>query len=646
MNAEKVLYEATKGGNSELVKKLIYKKSDLDWRNPQDGKQTATWIATAQNQEIILSLLLDFESNANIPNEFGQTPLYIGSALGLMNCIKLLVEHGGDVDIPSNDGETPLFIASARGQYETIKYLINVGADLDIENGLGQKAIDIAREVGDREAIRILSDYPFISQRLDNPDPDSPLSLCLDAFENELNIYDTFLFYKELPSYNHFKELDERFNDACQSFGLLVESVVHNQNRDLVFVEEMWNRLCEKGEPDLLGMKIGDISLLEFFVQNRILSHVISSWSYEITNSDKLIDILRGVFTSSSFHDTTTSIHLRQSSSRKKMGSKMKSAFASTQSLNEEDVEEYDGLDSELYSLLVLRLGDESTYNMKWEDSLTDSSVRGIPHKFWPQVITNLILNSPRSHGLVGQFLKEQGLVNWEEVDEFGEYTLYPNLLQLPRGQSSWAGLNGNLPLTSRDEQISSTKGKFCYALRVNPHVKSDTLLQPRIIQAIANSPFLEQLVDVPVIHNLFEFKWRSYGEQVTLILGIIYLIFLLTSTSMILWLSEGHSDHNEFVVGFIISSIIIILQILIELRQMYVLFMDGSSCLSGIKSLLVGYFGDFWNLLDMSVIILWIFSTQFITEAQDGKVDVRIERILFSITSKFLFMNELSFLF
>ena len=487
-----------------------------------------------------------------------------------------------------------------------------------------------------------------------NWEPESLLSLCKDVESNGGNTYLAFRSFTKKSEFNHFRELDDAFEDACQSFSMILEGVAQESTRDIPFLSELWDNLCLKGEPDLLLMKIGYSSLVEFMLQNRIMMSEVNKWATESQNSDRLLNVLRGVEKYSDSHQSgedgemKSPLHSNEEGGEVEMKSNQEGSDEEEEkevelldhSLDPKDVPIKPKLDSILHSLLQLRLGSGKEYNHTWEDQMKEGEMihKGIPPRYWPQVLTNLILNSPSSHPMVAEFLRTQGLKNWEELGGNEEFTLYPNPVCLHESESSWSGLDSLIP--SKRSQFSSPQ--FYYALKINENIKSATLLDPRVIQSIGGSPILRDLVDVSCIHHIFESKWRSWGYSTTKLLLVLYFLFLFSSTGMILWISQDDTDHFRFKISFVISFSLLVFQILIEFKQMFSTWNGGESFLKSFELLFTDYFLDLWNILDFSVMIMWILVVSMIgTNPDESTLKVICASAAVVIWSKILYFGR-----
>jgi ankyrin repeat protein len=289
------------------------------------------------------------------------------------------------------------------------------------------------------------------------------------------------------------------------------------------------------------------------------------------------------------------------------------------QEITTDHIQEKEGEDANIFYCMQLRLGEGSKYDATWLG--TDKDNKGIPVNYWPGIILNIILNSPRSHPMLCSFLKESGMIAWnadrrqtekkvkEESEKEEESSslsvLFYNSPLFFKEKDFWVGTTCNIP-TQNNVKNTEEAPKFCYGLKINPKIKTDTLFDERFVQAVVRSPELREMVDVPCIHYLFEYKWRSYGIFATAFLAILYVIFLLSATAMTLWVIDDGTHHSMFKPALLTSLIICCFQVIVEVKEVRGILSHDSSILSKIQDFIHEYVFDFWNLIDASVVIMY----------------------------------------
>merc|ERR1712130_623367 len=77
------------------------------------------------NVEAVLKLLLSFNANANIPNNYGKFPIHTAVENNFLDIVKILVENGADVDALNQvTGKTPTHSAVERNLEEMVNFLV------------------------------------------------------------------------------------------------------------------------------------------------------------------------------------------------------------------------------------------------------------------------------------------------------------------------------------------------------------------------------------------------------------------------------------------------------------------------------------------------------------------------------------------
>jgi hypothetical protein len=351
---------------------------------------------------------------------------------------------------------------------------------------------------------------------------------------------------------------------------------------------------------------------------------------------------------------------------------------ATEQGLDFSHIEQKEGEDSKLYYFTQLRLGTGLHYDESWRGDGEKSL--GIPTKFWPLTLFNLLLNSPKAHHLIRSFLLKNGLVDWnwnadsgetkktikknhaskleskkeeegeeeeeeeEEEEDESSLVLYENPLFFKEGDY-WVGFESNIPTEGKVKNFKGSP-RFCYGLKVNPNIHTETLMQERLTQAIVQSPDLDNMVDVPCLHYLFEYKWRSYGIFATSLMAFFYVLFLLCATPMALWVSDDDTNHSTYALTVAISAVILIFQVVVELKQVYGVLSGESTLVSKSSQLVDDYLLNFWNLVDALVIVMWLLVNVVASSSSPESRDVlcSIAIVIFWLKTLFFFRGIKAF--
>ena len=405
--------------------------------------------------------------------------------------------------------------------------------------------------------------------------------ICLTIVEEwadlATNMRNIVLLLKGDYSESHLMGLQPHFHST--------RSVLKNgpriQNHSSKLLNRILGRSKSQGDDEQVDMENGDRSSIEFskISSNDEDSHAMNGKEGEDEGEEE-----------------------KKSLEDQKVTFALKSEYHEDKTLNEvsEDleVEVKSGIDSSLYFMLQLRLGVGSDYNASWKESEDQD---GFDEKDWPYVFKNILINSPRSHGLLSEFLKVNGFQNWNGMEKD---ILYPNLLFLSEDMTSWSGLSNSLPL--KPSRFNTFSPQFCYAWRLNPNIGTNIIMDRRVTQAIASSPVIEKLMDTPVIHHLFEHKWFNYGMNVTRILLFMYSVFLICATNVILWVASGEIHTVAFRWNVGIATFLISIQVLVESFQIYNISQQESVLSAKIWIVITDYLLDKWNALDLSIIIFW----------------------------------------
>lgn len=140
------------------VELLVKHKAKLNPQDP-DGGETPLHIASRNNSQKILQILLEAGASVDRQNKKGCSPLYLAQTAG---CAKLLIEHHANVNIKNFDGFTPLHLAVIQKNQPLVIILLENGADLHAKVG-GFTPIDFSCS-GPESITKILqskSEQPF-----------------------------------------------------------------------------------------------------------------------------------------------------------------------------------------------------------------------------------------------------------------------------------------------------------------------------------------------------------------------------------------------------------------------------------------------------------------------------------------------------
>ena len=128
-----LLIQACKNGDINMVKKLIDKGANINYRDKLESRTCLIWAIYKKNETLINffiknSIELKFNKNIYLNNA-----IELASRLGHLKIVKYLVEHGANVNTMNREGQTPLNSAARWGNIDIVKYLISKGADVNLK---------------------------------------------------------------------------------------------------------------------------------------------------------------------------------------------------------------------------------------------------------------------------------------------------------------------------------------------------------------------------------------------------------------------------------------------------------------------------------------------------------------------------------
>ena len=172
------LHLSVMGGHPLTTQALLESE---DWRGAQDRKAAVRKhmsksgevlaLATKENFEVIVQLLVDAGVDLNHQDEHGETALHVAARFGHSKCAEALLRgtatQKSDTEIAENTfGWTPLFVACVDGHLSVVELLIEAGADLERCDTSGWTAkehaslrghLDIAKVLAEKTSSPVLS---------------------------------------------------------------------------------------------------------------------------------------------------------------------------------------------------------------------------------------------------------------------------------------------------------------------------------------------------------------------------------------------------------------------------------------------------------------------------------------------------------
>jgi len=134
LGAEKqpTLHRLTQKGFIEKVEELVAQGADVNARD--EVGRTPLHIASAENHNIDMKVLLDIGADVNARDGQGRTPLMYAAADGLKRAATLLIQEGADVHLRDADGMRAYEWARSGGNPELAQYLRRMTEEKDQQN--------------------------------------------------------------------------------------------------------------------------------------------------------------------------------------------------------------------------------------------------------------------------------------------------------------------------------------------------------------------------------------------------------------------------------------------------------------------------------------------------------------------------------
>lgn len=149
------IFDASRAGNTELIKKLVHENPDIV-NEANDSGFSPLILATYRNQFQTVNLLLELGADVNYLSQEG-TALHAAAYKGQLEYAKLLIENGSDVNLLTEQKMSPLIYAVQSKNIELIQLLVNEGADVSVRDNYGKTAIDYAKMLELTEVFTILT---------------------------------------------------------------------------------------------------------------------------------------------------------------------------------------------------------------------------------------------------------------------------------------------------------------------------------------------------------------------------------------------------------------------------------------------------------------------------------------------------------
>jgi ankyrin repeat protein len=118
-------------GRKEHLKEFL---QFLQAHQQDTGKWSSLVAAVEYGEPVVLQILLDSGSDANVADHAGKLPLLRAAELGDVTLVLMLVGNGAKLTIEDKDGRSALHQAARQGHTEIIHHLIDIGANVSAGN--------------------------------------------------------------------------------------------------------------------------------------------------------------------------------------------------------------------------------------------------------------------------------------------------------------------------------------------------------------------------------------------------------------------------------------------------------------------------------------------------------------------------------
>lgn len=143
-------------GDNEKVRELLVAGKDPNTVRPDKKGESALHIAATDGNAELINLLLDYEADIEIGNEFQDKPLHNAAWSKQTDCLLLLLERGADINGRDQYGWTPLHKAARTNSVEASEALIDCCAIVDSVERRDQTPLHIAVEHENVGVARVL----------------------------------------------------------------------------------------------------------------------------------------------------------------------------------------------------------------------------------------------------------------------------------------------------------------------------------------------------------------------------------------------------------------------------------------------------------------------------------------------------------
>jgi len=157
-NQQTPLFKAAWDGKTDIVKYLLSKGADANFRTPDFG-QTPLSQAVTRGFDDTVEALLAGGADPKGKDRNGYTAFALAVMGGHFDIAEILLKRGADVNGTDDYGNTWLMACASMGSQEGMRWLVSKGAAVDKVSQLqygGSTALGTAARVGQAESVRTL----------------------------------------------------------------------------------------------------------------------------------------------------------------------------------------------------------------------------------------------------------------------------------------------------------------------------------------------------------------------------------------------------------------------------------------------------------------------------------------------------------
>ena len=127
----------------DFMMTLLENGADTEIKN-NFNQNTALLNACERRNIEGVKVLLEYNANINVQDEFKKTPLILACDANSYDMVKILLEHNADINLSDHRKETPLMYAVDERNTKIVELLLKYKPDLTLKNESGKTALDIA----------------------------------------------------------------------------------------------------------------------------------------------------------------------------------------------------------------------------------------------------------------------------------------------------------------------------------------------------------------------------------------------------------------------------------------------------------------------------------------------------------------------